>query len=126
MKEWFKRNFIHSPIKYIIIAVLAIIIFLANLIMNGFDYYVYYIDGVQIAGLSIIFIGCLSLLGHCGAYDFWGYTFSKKQLDGRRIDISEYLEQKRLRKRGKHLPFPPYFLSGIILLLFSFIMVLFK
>ena len=126
MKDWFKVNFLHSLVKYIIIAMLAVIIVLGNLLMNGFNYYHYYVDGVQIAGLVIIFIGGLSMLGYYGAYDFWGYTFSKKQLDGRRIDINEYLEHKRIKKRSKHLPFPPYFLCGIIILIISFIMLLFK
>ena len=125
MRDWFKRVFIHSLVKYIIIAVLAIIMVVINLCTNGFTY-IYFVDGVQISGAAIILIGGLSLIGYYGAFDFWGYTFSRKQLDGRRIDISEYLEQKRVKKRSKNLPYPPYFLSGIIILLISLILLLFK
>ena len=126
MKDWFKRNFLHSPIKYIIIAIVAIIIVLGNLFMNGFDYYIYYIDGVQVAALAIIFIGGLSFLGHCGAYDFWGYTISRKQAEGKKIEITDYLEQKKAKRRTKYLPYPPYFLSGIVLFVISLVMLLFK
>ena len=122
MKDWFKRLFLHSPIKYVVLVILGLLIFLANLLFNGFDYYTFYVGGVQIAGLSIILMGGLSMLGYYGAFDFWGYTFSKKMEDGRRIPISEYTEQKRVKRHNKNIPFTPYFLVGVIYLITSMFM----
>lgn len=122
MKDWFKRLFLHSPIKYVVLTILGLLIFLANLLFNGFEFYTFYVGGIQIAGLSLLFMGGLSMLGYYGAFDFWGYTFSKKTEDGRRIPISDYVEQRRVKRHNKNFPFPPYFLVGIIFLIASFIM----
>ena len=125
MRDWFKRLFLHSLVKYIVLINLGILIFFANLLFNGFEYYTFYVGGVQIAGLSLIFMGGLSMLGYYGAFDFWGYTFSKKTEDGRRIPVSDYTERKRVKRLNKNIPFTPYFLVGVTFLLVSFVMNLF-
>ena len=126
MKDWFVRLFMHSPVKYIVLTVFGLLIVLANLLLNGFDYFIYYINGFQIAGLSIIFMGGLSALGYVGAFDFWGYTFSKKNHDGRRIEISQYIDMKSTKRHSKNLPFTPYFLIGLVFLTVSFVLLLSK
>lgn len=125
MRDWFKRLFLHSLVKYIILIILGLLIVLANLLFNGFEFYTFYVGGVQIAGLAIILMGGLSMLGYYGAFDFWGYTFSKKTVDGRRISIVDYTERRQVKRHSKNIPFTPYFLVGIVFLVASLIMNLF-
>jgi hypothetical protein len=124
MKDWFKKIFMHSPVKYVVLLILGLLIILANLLLNGFDHFLFYLNGVQIAGLSIVLMGGLSMLGYVGAFDFWGYTFSKKEEDGRRIPISQYIEIKNSKRQRKNIPFTPYFLVGAAYLIISFILLL--
>jgi hypothetical protein len=117
-----KDTFFHSPIKYAILFVIACIIVLINGFIKGFDFLIVYIDGFFIAGISMILVGGLSLLNFFGAYDFWSYTFSKRNPNGTKKPLYEYsIERKEKRNRG-NLPFGPYFIVGLLFLIISIIL----
>lgn len=122
MKHWIKKIFIHSYKKYIFLIVLGAIFTLVNLISHGFNHMIYYVNGTSIAGLALIFMGGLSLLGYFGAFEFWGYTFSRKDMNGRRMEYSDYINQKKEKRVRSELPFGPYFLVGVLYLLVSLVL----
>lgn len=124
MKYWIRKIFIHSYKKYIFLMILGGIISITNLFFHSFNHKIYYVNGTSIAGLSLIFMGCLSILSYFGAYEFWGYTFSRKDFDGRRMEYSDYIAQKKAKRDSRELPFGPYFVVGAVYLLVSFVIFL--
>ena len=117
-----KNVFFHSPIKYLILFLVATGIVLINLILNSFTVLYFYVDGFFIAGFSLILVGVLSLLNYFGAYDFWSYAFSRKKKDDHRMPIYDYSEEKKRKRKLKPLPFGPYFGVGILFFVISIIL----
>lgn len=118
----FKNIFLHSPIKYLILFLVASLIVLTNLFLNGFSYLYLYVDGFFISGFSLILVGFLSLLNYFGAYDFWSYAFSKKKTNNYKVRLYEFSEEKKEKRKLKPLPFGPYFGVGIVFLVVSIIL----
>ena len=120
--NFFKNVFFHSPIKYIILFLVATGIVLTNLFLNSFTVLYFYVDGFFIAGAALILVGFLSLLNYFGAYDFWSYAFSRKKKDEPRVPIYDFSEEKKRKRKLKPLPFGPYFGVGIVFFVISIIL----
>lgn len=121
----FKDIFFHSPIKYIILFVIGCLLVLINGFSKGFDSLIIYADGFFIAGFTLILIGGLSLLNYFGAYDFWSYTFSKRNPNGTKKPLYEYSAERKEKRSRDKMPFGPYFATGLFFVLCSMILLLF-
>ena len=118
-----KELFFHSWKKYLLCLLYGILIYTLYCSLREMWFTLFsFQDATFITGLSLLCIGGLSTLNYFGAYDFWGYTFSKRDQNGKRMPISDYTEQKRIkRKKGKY-PFGPYYAAGLFYLLISIIL----
>lgn len=112
-----KKYFLHSWKKYAVAVFLGTAIFLANLWINGFHIAINYMNGLFIAGFSLLCIGGLSTLNYFGAYDFFTYAFYRKKAS---MEYYNYIEQKQTKRKNNNIPFGPYFLIGVIFILISF------
>ena len=54
--KWFKKTFIHSPIRYIIAAGLALSLVLVYLILNGFNALTYYYNACFASGMIVYIV----------------------------------------------------------------------
>lgn len=122
MKDLTIRLFLHSWKKYLILTIVGLVILLINLSLHDFVYLLNYISGLQIAGFVLILVGGLSLLNYYGAYDFWSYAFTRRGKNGKNGSVYEYSEEKRSKRSKLKLPFGPYFLTGTVYLLLSFLL----
>ena len=123
--KFLKTLFLHSPIKYIILFVIACLIIVANCFNVGFDQLIAYIDGTFVAGFALILIGGLSTMNYFGAYDFWSYTFSKRNPNGTRKPLYEYSAEKKEKRSRGNFAFGPYYLVGLFFVLLSIILMSF-
>ncbi len=120
-----KKLFCHKPITYIVSISIFVILSLLYLIINGFNYFVNYIDAFTIAGFVDIFVGGLVLVTKLGAFNTFGYGIAK--IFGNRKgyeDLYDYNERKTAAHKGSY-SFAMYIFVGIIGLLISVILMLF-
>ena len=121
MKVLLDKIFFHSLKKYCILFVVACILVLIGLLLNGFEYAIYYVNSFFVAGFSMVCFGGLSIINYFGGYDFMSYAFSKRNPDGTKIQYSTYIENKESKRKVKNLPFGPYFVVGIIFIIISLV-----
>ena len=121
MKMQFKKIFFHSWKKYILLFIVACVLTLVGLLIKGFDLPLYYVDSLFFAGFSMVGVGGLSIINYFGGYDFMSYAFSKRNLDGTKIQYSTYIENKEAKRKKADLPFGPYFVVGTVFLIVSFV-----
>ena len=117
----FKKIFIHSPIRYIIALAIAIIFSLVYLIINGFNYKIFYLDAFTVAGSIDILVGLLALVTYFGAFDTFGYAFSTFKKDRRYKDLVEYTDAKKVKRANSQFIFVPYVVVGVIFVLVGLI-----
>ena len=111
----FKKIFVHSPVRYIVGVVLAVIITLICLVSKGFEYKISYVDAFTVAGGILFFLGLLQLASYCGAFEIFGYSFSSFR--GRVRKYKDYYEYQmaNAEKRAKQKPFyVPFMVVGLI------------
>ena len=123
--DLFKKVFLHSPIKYIVLLIIGILITIINCISKGFDLLVSYVDGAFVAGATIFLIGGLSTLNYFGAYDFWSYTFSKRAPNGTKKPLYEYSNEKQEKRSRAKIPFGAYYAVGVFYIICSIILYMF-
>ena len=121
MKRLLDKIFFHSWKKYIILFVVACALTMAGLLLNGFNFALYYVNSFFFAGFAMICLGGLSIVNYYGGYDFMSYAFSKRNPDGTKIQYSTYIENKENKRKNNKLPFGPYFVIGTIFLIVSII-----
>ena len=94
--KFLKKVFFHSLHKYILASVLVLVIFIVNLCLNNFKELIHYINGVQIGGAVVFLIGGLSFVSYFGAFDTFGYAFSKLRKDPEKNyrDMYEFVSVK--------------------------------
>lgn len=117
-----KSIFFHSPIKHVILFILGCFIIVINGFTVGFDHLISYVDGTFVAGFSLILIGGLSTLNYFGAYDFWSYTFSKRNPNGTKKPLYEYSAEKKEKRSRGDFAFTPYYVVGLFFLIISIIL----
>ena len=126
MKEMLNKIFLHSWKKYIMLFLVAFVLTLVGLLLNGFDLVLYYVNSFFFAGFAMICFGGLSIVNYFGGYDFMSYAFSKRNSDGTKIQYSTYIENKETKRKAKKLPFGPYFVIGAVFLIVSLIIYCFN
>lgn len=118
----FNKIFFHSWKKYIISCMIGIVITIVGLVLNGFNLLIYYANCTFVAGFSLVCVGGFSVVNYLGGYDFISYTFAKRNRDGIKLQYSQYIESKEIKRKANNLPFSPYFVVGGVFLLISIIM----
>lgn len=116
MKKSFRVLVFHSPVKYIICCVIAIVISIVILAQTSFSYLINYVNAFTTAGGALIFLGLLSLVTFYGAFDTMGYAFSTFRTKRRYHDLVEYTNAKEEKRKHSNLSFMPYLVTGITFL----------
>ena len=99
--KFIKKLFINSWIRYLVSFVIGLIIAVIYLSLNGFKYFYNYVNAISTAGISLIFIGLLSLVSYLGAFYAFGYGFS--QIFGNKSnykDLYDYTTRKIEIRKG--------------------------
>ena len=125
--KFIKKLFINSWIRYLVSFVIGLIIAVIYLSLNGFKYFYNYVNAISTAGISLIFIGLLSLVSYLGAFYAFGYGFS--QICGNKSnykDLYDYTTRKIEIRKRKNFIFMPYIIVGIIFVIISLILMCFN
>ncbi len=102
--------------------VFGIVIIIANNITHGvWNSYINYIDGLFIAGFSLICIGGLSVCGYFGIFDIFSHMGAKRNHNGVKPTLYEYSQMRAEKRKTKPLPFIPYFTVGLFYVLLMII-----
>ena len=109
------KIFFHSPIRYIVGVILALIIGFLCLLSKGFEYRISYVDAFSVSGAIVFFLGLLQAASFYGAFELFGYSFSAMRGKNRRYkDYYEY-QQAKLEKRGQQeLVYVPFIVVGVL------------
>lgn len=125
--KFLKKVFFHSLHKYIINASICVIILIINLCLNNFKELINYINGLQIGGAVVFLIGGLSLVSYFGAFDTFGYAFSKLKKDPEKNyrDMYEFVTVKAEERKENRFTFIPYFVTGLFFILIGIFLTIF-
>lgn len=121
----FKKLFLHSPLKYVIVIVVELLMMLLYFLIreNGFKLLLDYVNATSIAGFAMVMVGLLSLVCYYGAFDIFSYGFSTFHRTERRFhDLHEYSEFKKVVRNNRPIPYTPYMVVGVFTLLISLIL----
>lgn len=107
------RLFLHSPKRYIIGVIIAIVLALIFLMIRGFQYRINYVDAFSVAGAVVFFIGMFQLASFYGAFEIFGYSASSFRGKERRYkDYYEYQKAKEEKRSQSELIFVPFIVVG--------------
>ena len=125
--KFFKKVFLHSFHKYIVSATIVLIILIINLSLNNFKELIHYVNGLQIGGAIVFLIGGLSLVSYFGAFDTFGYAFSKLRKDPEKNyrDMYEFVTVKAEERKENRFTFIPYFVTGLFFILIGIFLMIF-
>ena len=111
----FRKLFLHSPVRYIVGFVMAVIIALLILWSKGFEYKISYVDAFQVSGALVFFMGCLSLASFFGAFEIFGYSFSGfRRREYAYKDYYEYQKIKAEQRSKMEYKFVPFMTVGLV------------
>ncbi len=112
-------------IRLLVALGIAIILFLIYMFVNGWSYKVNYMNATFVAGASLFFIGCLSLLANFGAFNIFSYLpMRRRKENGSRETYSEYNNRVEDTHKKDRFICVPYFEVGIIFLVVSLILMI--
>lgn len=121
-----KKLFFHSPFRYLAsLIVMALIVVIYNLLRGEWSLIVNYHNSFFLAGMFLILIGLLSLVDFYGGFDIFRYMFVRKNLDGTKITLYEYSEDRKEKVKIKKYYFIPYVVVGVLSLIVSLIFLIF-
>ncbi|MCR4625812.1 MAG: DUF3899 domain-containing protein [Lachnospiraceae bacterium] len=119
----FRKLFLHSPVRYIVGVVLALIIGFLCLLSKGFEYRISYVDAFSVAGGAVFFLGLLQMVSHYGAFDIFGYSFSSfRRKEREYTDYIDYQTKKRAVKSNSKLTYMPFIAVGAIFFIIGMIL----
>ena len=119
----FRKLFLHSPVRYIVGVVLALVIAFLCLISKGFEYRISYVDAFSVAGAAVFFIGLLQVVSYYGAFDIFGYSFSAfRRKERKYTDYVDYQNKKRASKSNSKLTYMPFIAVGAIFFIIGIIL----
>lgn len=120
-----KKILFHSPVHYIIAAVLAaaVVIFRFSTLPEGVGAQFAWYDALSVAGYATFLIGALLAVAHYGAFDLFGYIFSPGRVGNVRKykSYADYSAKKAESRARDGMIFIPYFVVGIVVFLLSFL-----
>lgn len=122
----FKRLFLHSYKKYIVLSILALAIILYYVLFFGATKVIVYVNAFFLAGAILIALGGLSIVTNQGAFDMFQYSgrtfgnmFRRNINPVRKETYAEFLEEQKEKRVKKKYAFGPYIFIGVILLIIS-------
>lgn len=120
-----KRKIVfHSPIKYLILFILGIVIAFSIILMRGLNL-VSAADGFFISGAIFLFLGILSCLNFLGAFDTFSYSFyyvkNSYSKNKENIDMYNYKQNKLTKRSKSNISFTPYLIVGLVYLIVSLV-----
>ena len=119
----FRKLFLHSPVRYIVGLVLALIIGFLCLLSKGFEYRISYVDAFSVAGAAVFFMGLLQAVAFYGAFDIFGYSFSAFRGKKRKYtDYVDYQTKKRAVKSNSKLIYMPFIAVGAVFFIIGMIL----
>jgi len=117
------RLFLHSPKRYIIGVIIAIVLAVIFLIIRGFQYRINYVDAFSVAGAVVFFIGLFQLASFYGAFEIFGYSASSFRGKERRYkDYYEYQKAKELKRSQSELVYIPFIVVGAVFFVIGMIL----
>lgn len=117
------RLFLHSPKRYIIGVIIAIVLAVIFLIIRGFQYRINYVDAFSVAGAVVLFIGLFQLASFYGAFEIFGYSASSFRGKERRYkDYYEYQKAKELKRSQSELVYIPFIVVGVVFFVIGMIL----
>ena len=117
------RLFLHSPKRYIIGVIIAIVLAVIFLIIRGFQYRINYVDAFSVAGAVVLFIGLFQLASFYGAFEIFGYSASSFRGKERRYkDYYEYQKAKELKRSQSELVYIPFIVVGAVFFVIGMIL----
>ena len=123
--EFLKHNWLRMLIALIVGIIITIVYLIAYQNAektNTWNQLCYYRDGTFIAGMVLVCIGGLTVVGQFGIFDIFSYyPGRKKKEDGHKENYGEYVERKRMERSHSNLFFLSYFIIGSIYLIFSIV-----
>lgn len=118
-----KKLFFHSPVRYIVGVVLALIIGFLCLLSKGFKYRISYVDAFSVAGAVVFFIGLLQAAAYYGAFSIFGYSFSTfRRRQPKYKDYASYQEHKRDIRSSEELTYIPLIVVGAFFFIIGMIL----
>ena len=118
-----KKMFFHSPIRYMVSVILALLIVFLCLLSNGFEYRISYVDAFSVAGGIVFFVGMIQLVAFLGAFDIFGYSASAFRGKERKYkDYVDYQTKKRAEKSNSKLTYMPFIAVGAIFFIIGMIL----
>ena len=117
------RLFLHSPKRYIVGVIIAIVLVIVCLIVKGTEYSINFVDAFSVAGAVVFFIGLLQAASFYGAFDIFGYSASNfRGKEHRYKDYYEYQKAKELKRRQSELVYIPFIVVGAVFFLIGMIL----
>jgi len=117
-----KKYVFHSPVHYGIALGINVFFTLLVLFINGFDYLIYYVNALGVAGGVSFFFGVLLWLSSAGAFTTFGYAFSYFRAERKYKDLYEYTQAKEKKVARQNKIQIPYILVGLVFLMASLIL----
>lgn len=119
-----KKIFFHSPIKYVVLLVISLVITSLYIIARGSSM-TSLSDAFFLAGAVIFFTGMLYLTSYYGAFDTFNYGLSR--IGKKRYkDLYEYTVIKNEKRKEKNYPYIPFLVIGIFFIMISCIFLFFR
>ena len=107
------RLFLHSPKRYIVGVIIAVVLVVVCLISKGIEYSISFVDAFSVAGAIVFFLGLFQLASFYGAFEIFGYSFSGFRGKERRYkDYYEYQKAKEEKRSQSELTFVPFIVVG--------------
>ena len=122
----FKQIFIHSWLKYVLSFVYGILVLVIFNSLRSWTILQNYIDGLFIAGFTLVCFGLLSVISYFGGNDIFSYMFARRNERGVKPSYYEYTINKREKRKSKGFSFVPYFVIGAFFILISTFILIFS
>ena len=117
------RLFLHSPKRYIVGVIIAIVLVIVCLIAKGTEYSINFVDAFSVAGAVVFFIGLLQVASFYGAFEIFGYSASSFRGKERRYkDYYEYQKAKELKRSQSVLVYIPFIVVGAVFFVIGMIL----
>ncbi len=109
--------------KYLFSLIIGLFIFGLSLLSKQSVNLYNVVDGFFFGGLTLIFVGGLSIVTYLGAFDMFSYAFSKK--DVKKEGYYNYSINGKEKRAKNKFNFIPYFIIGAFFLIVAFVLRLF-
>jgi len=120
------NNLKEQYVKCIFTFIYGIIIIIINNLSYGmWDSIFVYINGLFVAGFSLLCFGGLSVCAYFGTFDIFTHLGAKRGPNGVKPTLYEHSEALKEKRSKKPLPFIPYFVIGAIYIIIMFILYMF-